>query len=75
MIKKHCESDLMISCLTGKRDLLVACLAQGMKVNKRLPNGLTPIVVCCQNRFSEAIQVLCEKGASLGKTGTDYELG
>lgn len=67
MNRQYSESNLMDACLAGNRDLLVACLAQGMKVNKRLPNGLTPIIVCCQNRFSEAIPVLCEKGAVLNE--------
>ena len=67
MSKGLSESDFLNACIIRDCELLVACLAAGMKVNKRLPNGLTPIIVCCQNRFAEAIQALCEKGAALNE--------
>jgi len=62
------ETDFLEACNTRDLGLLTACLVQGLKVNKRLPNGLPPIVVCCQNRFTEAIPLLCEKGAVLDQS-------
>lgn len=65
------ETDFLAACSTRDLGLLAASLVQGLKVNKRLPNGLPPIVVCSQSRFSQAIPLLCEKGAVLDQSANN----
>lgn len=71
MNKKLCENDLLTACTNRDTCLLADRLSQDMKVNKRLPNGFTPIIVCCQNDFCEAIPLLCEKGVILDQGCND----
>lgn len=57
--------DMLDACTTKNLEQIFKCLSQDMSSNTRLPNGLTPVIVCIQHGFLEAIPPLCEKGAQL----------
>lgn len=62
---KKTRKDMLDACTAKHLEKLSKCLSQNMSANTRLSNGLTPVIICIQNGFLEAIPLLCEKGAQL----------
>ncbi len=65
------ETLFLQACAARDLPLLAECLARGLKPNRPLSSGLTPLAAACQKAFAEAVPVLCGKGAQPDKAAAD----